>query len=277
MDDRSVVEIFWALAVFSFPICILIFTIIFKKEIRRLLERIGCRNLIEEKYRTTSKNDEFSTDKIGRIDAKISRIDDDSRSQKKENYQKIENDFIFAKVCQNHNSGNYFIMIGEITDDKATMINPNGEIKSLELKLFNNFAQVSINELIDKNLVNNKQITRYFNYIETDANNFFDEYDSETNGNRHRLSPKGGEPEYIKNYRNMMRNPDTWPSRMLKIVKNEKAITRRELQEIIVTKYNYATSDTNGSFHASLRLLLVDDFITVEGIGDNKIIKIKNY
>jgi len=136
MDDRSVVEIFWALAVLSFPVCILIFTIIFKKEIGRLLERIGCRNLIEEKYRTTSKNDEFITDKIGRIDAKISSIDDDSRSQKKENYQKIDNDFIFVKVCQNQNSGDHFIMIGENTDDKATMINPNGEIKTLELKLF---------------------------------------------------------------------------------------------------------------------------------------------
>jgi hypothetical protein len=277
MDDRSVVEIFWALAVLSFPVCILIFTIIFKKEIGRLLERIGCRNLIEEKYRTTSKNDEFITDKIGRIDAKISSIDDDSRSQKKENYQKIDNDFIFVKVCQNQNSGDHFIMIGENTDDKATMINPNGEIKTLELKLFNNFAQVTINELIDKNLVNNKQITCYFNYIENDANNFLDEYDSEIEGNRPSLTPRGEEPEYIKNYRNIMRNPDTWPSRMLKIIKNEKVITRRELQKIIVTKYNYATSDTNGSFHASLRLLLVDDLIIVEGIGDNKIIKIKNY
>jgi hypothetical protein len=269
MNDRSLVEIFWALAVISLPVCILIFTIIFKKEISQLLERIGRKDLIKEKYHTTSKSNKSHTDKID-------HIENESKVQINEQHQKIENNFILVDVCQNQNSGKYFIVIDENTNDMATMIIPDGNIKNLELKLFNNFAQKNINELFDKNLVTNEQLTTYFNYIENDANNYLEECDSGIIGVKHGLSSRGEEPNYLKSYRNMLRNPDTWPSRMLKMIKKEKKITKKQLKEKIAIKYNYAKSDTNGSFHASLRLLLVDGYISAEGIGDNKIVMINH-
>ena len=55
----------------------------------------------------------------------------------------------------------------------------------------------------------------------------------------------------------------SWLTRMLDTIEKRQPISRNKLKDIIVTKYHYSTSDTNGSFHASLRLLLVDGYINV--------------
>jgi hypothetical protein len=157
MNDQYFIQIFWALAVISFPICILIFTIIFKKEISRLLERACTKNLDVKKYHAKEKYNILYTEK--RDEIKNAPIDAPNEKQ-----QNIEKDYIVVEICQNQNSGKYFIVIDEIAEDIAMLIIPDGSIKNLEIKLFNKFENRSINELFEKNLITDEQIQTYFNY-----------------------------------------------------------------------------------------------------------------
>lgn len=268
MNDQYLVQMFWALAVISFPVCILIFTIIFKKEISRLIERVFTKNLDVKKYHDKEKDNILYTE--SHDDIKNKPIDESNESQ-----QNIEKDYIVVEVCQNQSSGKYFIVIDEISEDIAMLIIPDGSIKNLEIKLFNNSENRSINELFEKNLITDEQIKTYFNYIDIDANTYLENPDSGRFRVRQEL-PGGDEPDYIKSYRNMLKSQDTWPSRMLKMIETEKNITQKQLKEKIVSKYNYSASDTNGSFHASLRVLFVDGYISADGVGDNKTIRINH-
>lgn len=269
MSDCSIAEIFWALAVLSFPVCMLIFAIIFKNDISKLLERIGSNKLTKDSFRTAPEYNRKHIDKISTIEDNLVREVNKQTSS-------VENCFFLVEVCKNKNSGTYFIVIDENYDDMVTLIIPNGTFKNLERKLFDDFKQQSINELFSNNLITKEQIACYLKYVENDADNYFENYNSESTGIKYRVSSADEEPDYIKSYRNMLKSQDTWPSRMLQVIAKEESITRNKLKDIIATKYNYSTSDTNGSFHASLRLLLVDGYINVEGFGDNKIIKINH-
>ncbi|NQV15885.1 hypothetical protein HQ531_10545, partial [bacterium] len=58
------------------------------------------------------------------------------------------------------------------------------------------------------------------------------------------------------------------PSRMLQCIKNEPGITWIRLKTTLKDKYGY--SETGGGISASLRVLLIDGYISIEGTGDNK-------
>ena len=270
MDDCSLVEIFWALAVISFPVCMLLLAIIFKDDIKQLLARIGDKESSEKNIQHTAKVDQKNIEVTDEGYHKNYSKKESVKSQ----IQSYETDYISVDICKNINSSQYFIILDEKNNDNATMIIPNGEIKNLELKLFCDFGIEKIGELLKNKLITNEQLTKYMKYIEDDAGRYFEDYEEGATRSKKTRSSTSDEPYYIKNYRNMLKNPDTWPSRMLEIIAKEKKISSKKLRDTIVKKYLYSTSETNGSFHASLRLLLVDGYISIEGNGDNKTIKI---
>lgn len=259
LNNNSIVAIILALAILAFPICVLIFSIIFKKEIRQLLNRLGDNKISKDLPSVITKPEkDYKEEDIPNIIPKKMVQDIDS-------YHSKEINFLDAEVCCNKQSGDYFIVIDEIADNLATMIVPNGGRKNLEINLFDEPEIKNINTLLNNKLITNEQFESYLNYVETDADYFLDHYNPKAIG-------KNEEPYYLKNYRNMLKNPDTWPSRMLAIIEESHPISRKKLKDIIVSKYKYSTSDTNGSFHASLRLLLVDGYINVNENG--KIIRL---
>jgi len=264
LNNNSIVAIILALAILAFPICVLIFSIIFKKEIRQLLNRIGDKKISKDLPSdiTVPVKDYKEEDKPNIIPQKKEQ-DNDSYHSKKIN-------FLDAEVCCNKQSGDYFIVIDEISENLATMIVPNGGRKNLEINLFDKPEIKNINTLLNNKLITNEQFESYLNYVETDADYFIDHYKPKAIGNNE--STRYIEPYYLKNYRNMLKNPDTWPSRMLAIIEESHPISRKKLKDISVSKYKYSTSDTNGSFHASLRLLLVDGYININENG--KIIRL---
>lgn len=265
MSDQSLVKIFWALAVISFPTCILLLAIIFKEDIRKLLSRIGDNKVT---------NNNISDLPLSQQSEVIKSYAPYPHVEKnKSKAQSPEINFLDVDVCKNKNSGQYFIVIEEHNNDIATLINPKGEIKDIELKFFDKFEIRIIGELLRKNLITNEQLITFRGRITIDADRYFDEYDIVSKGTKTLCPSKGGEPDYIKSYRNMLKSSETWPSRMLAIVKHKKRITRKNLRDTIAERFDYSTNDTNGSFHASLRLLLVDGYINIEGTGDDKIIK----
>ncbi|MBM9521266.1 hypothetical protein JWG39_15710 [Desulforhopalus vacuolatus] len=172
---------------------------------------------------------------------------------------------IIIEFCRNINSNKCFIVLEEMNDEYTKMIIPTGEIKDLENSLFKDFEELSLEELLVNDYITRMQIDSYFNYIGKQTERFSD------NDLLKKIN-ENNEPPYLKSYRAMLSNPDTWPSKMLETIKTKCPITQKRLKEIMDSKYEYSPSEANGSFGASLRMLLVDGYIKIEGIGDSKII-----
>lgn len=80
------------------------------------------------------------------------------------------------------------------------------------------------------------------------------------------------EPEYIKSYRGQLNNPDNLISKIKRHVDNIGSIKRKKLKEVCFKRFG-CVSDNNGSINASIRVLVVDGHITINGRGDSAIIK----
>jgi hypothetical protein len=83
------------------------------------------------------------------------------------------------------------------------------------------------------------------------------------------VSPLGEVPEYVKTYREMLKNPDSLPSRMKKYIDQVGSITWRNLKRECVQRLG-CKSQTSGSIGASLRVLELDGHVKITGRGEGR-------
>ncbi len=130
--------------------------------------------------------------------------------------------------------------------------------------MFNELEEKNEKNLFLKNMITNEQIERYHSIRREEA---------AKTPSRKRITPKvvyPTEPKYIADYRNMLSNPDTVPSIMLKEIKRHGSIIWKDLKRILIQQYGYKAS---GSLDASLRLLRLDKHIEIDGKGEDKMIR----
>lgn len=229
------------------------------RKIKELLQRN-----VNSKFITVDVKQEENTKGIGSSKQKNKNSDVNIEKKVK------TNDFPYLKIetCKNLNSGKFFIVLEEIDDTLTKMVIPNGEIKILESILFGEIEENSLEFLLSNDIIINNQIESYFTYIgNISAIPIVSGNNAPNLQNNNQF-----EPPYLKTYRLMLSNPYTWPSRMLATIKEENSITQKKLKKIMDYKYDYSPSEANGSFGASLRLLVVDGYVEIEGTGDSKLI-----
>lgn len=259
--------LFFNLFVIILLLCAIILILFLKRDLNRLSDAIINKEKIGELPELQHEDD---AKKVSIDSVKNDKVKEYTTDPVGEDVYSHDYDDIFADTCRNNNSGKYFIIISHENDEKAKMIMPDGNIKLLEIKLFNSFENKDLVEIFDENLITKQQLLSYTNYIEIDADKYIEDYERREGT----IEQLGNEPEYIRSYRNMLKNPNTFPSRMLECICDNLEITLCKLKEILNEKYGYRT-DTSGSFSASLRVLLVDGYVNIKGIGDNKTIILK--
>ena len=178
------------------------------------------------------------------------------------------------ELCMNNSSHKYFIVLEEVNNNRARMIIPTGEIKVLELRLFSEPEIVEADKCRD--LLTQEQQESYISHITEESNSYIDFLVANRATLQQRRNTIGrGEPSYITSYRNMLSNSNTFPSRMLRCIKEEGSISNQKLKNILSKEYGYL-SNTSGSFSASLRVLYIDGFVDIKGTGNGKIISIRS-
>ena len=219
--NNTLIELIKAIATLLWPVCILIIAFIFRKDISELLSRMFSD---KRSIRDDEKNDKTSFELSSKPDISIpNKSDEEDRAC-------LSEDEPFLAVCKNIQTGDYFIVIEEINNDEAKLITPKGEIKQLELKLFDELEEKNIKNLLGDNLISHKQLLKFNKYIEKDANNYIEHYlqPSATIPLHHAVYD---EPHYIRSFRNMLNNPNTIPSRMLRRILMEQSIKWIDLRE----------------------------------------------
>ena len=78
-------------------------------------------------------------------------------------------------------------------------------------------------------------------------------------------------PDYIEKYRNMLKNPNSLPSKVKKYIDEKGPLSQADLKRACV-KYFGCKSETSGSISASLRVLELDRHVRSIGRGDDKMI-----
>ena len=81
----------------------------------------------------------------------------------------------------------------------------------------------------------------------------------------------GVESGYIKKYREMLKNPNSLPSKMKKYIDEAGPLSQADLKKACVEYFGYK-SETSGSISASLRVLELDRHVRTTGRGDGKMI-----
>jgi len=89
-----------------------------------------------------------------------------NESEYKHKYQNTIN------ICKNKSSEKSFIYIEDINSDKALLVTPKGEIKSLEYSLFNVPEEKNTDYCLSQGLITKQQLKQYHEFIDND---FFDE------------------------------------------------------------------------------------------------------
>ena len=79
----------------------------------------------------------------------------------------------------------------------------------------------------------------------------------------------GDEPDYIITYREMLKNPESLPSRMRRYIDEVGSLSWGDLMEACVQRLGCKSKD-NGSIRASLRVLELDGYITTTGRAESK-------
>jgi len=263
MDNYTLSELIWSLAVLAWPICLLLIVIILRKDIS---------NLISRKYHDASpainEGGELAN-KVDPVKVPSEQITSETAIEPQHDEKiNIKDDSIDINVdiCRN-NRGVHFIVIKEISNDKAIMITPNGEKKSLELSLFSELEEKGLNELFKEKLITENQLLTYKKYIDDNATRAINAFLV----NPMNVSTK--EPAYVRSYREMLNKPNTIPSRMFNYIEGCRETTWADVKSILTDKYGYRDS---GSYSASLRVLLIDGHINIRGKGDNKIITLSS-
>lgn len=78
-------------------------------------------------------------------------------------------------------------------------------------------------------------------------------------------------PGYIEKFRNMLKNPNSLPSKMKKYIDEEGPLSQADLKKACV-EYFGCKSETSGSISASLRVLELDGHVRTTGRGDGRMI-----
>ena len=246
MNNYTLPELIWAVAMLMWPICILTLAILFKKDISFF---------IRSKYFT--KKEKPDSQVAIKVDKKL------KRTKQPKIKEQNEDEYIPVEVCKNLSSGMYFIILEDKVDNKVRLIIPNGEIKFIELNLFDEMEEHNLLNFFKNGNLTKEQLSTYENFLNEDLNKFIEDYPKKPN------NPSKEEPPYIAKYRKMLLSGDTIPARMLEYVKKDKKVTWFQIKSHLTDIYGYTDS---GSYSASLRVLLIDDYIAIEGQGENKII-----
>ncbi len=85
------------------------------------------------------------------------------------------------------------------------------------------------------------------------------------------VRPPNTEQGYIEKYREMLKNPNSLPSKMKKYINKKGSLSQADLKKACV-EYFGCKSETSGSIGASLRVLELDGHVRSTGRGDNKMI-----
>ena len=262
--NNALIELIEAIAMLLWPVCILIITFIFRKDISQLLNRIGPNKLSTQE---NEKDDKTSFELSYKQDASIPDQSEEESNEEGRTYH--SEDELFLEVCKNIQSEDYFIVIEEIHSDEAKMITPKGEIKQLQLELFDELEEKNIKNLLEDNLISREQLLKFNEYIEKDADNYIEHYFQSPVTITSQQHAVCNEPHYIRNFRKMLNNPNTIPSRMRNCILRKQNIAWIDLKNILIGEYGYRDS---GSFSASLRVLLIDGYVRIKGNGNNKMI-----
>jgi len=83
------------------------------------------------------------------------------------------------------------------------------------------------------------------------------------------VTSPGPEPKYVRSYREMLKNPDSLPSRMRKYIEEVGSLTWADLKKACVQRLGCKT-ETSGSIGASLRVLELDGHVRITGRGESK-------
>ena len=78
-------------------------------------------------------------------------------------------------------------------------------------------------------------------------------------------------PDYIEKYREMLKNPNSLPSRIKKYIDEKGPLSQADLKKTCVNNFG-CKSETSGSIGASLRVLELYGHVRSTGRGDNKMI-----
>lgn len=259
MDTYTLPELIWAVAMLMWPICILIIAILYRKNIIKLIF-----NKLSNNKQSYNQADSCS-EKMAPSDSLSTSENLQKKAKHNKKHTPLEDEFIPVEVCKNLESDLYFILIEEKNDDKGVLILPTGDIKILELCLFGEIEEKNIRELLKDNILTKEQLISFERYISDNAKASIDAYLKNPEGSSE------NEPPYVDKYRRMLNKSNTIPSRMFEFIKINKKTTWYEIKNFMTNEYGYSDS---GSYSASLRVLLVDGFINIDGQGDNKNISI---
>jgi len=262
MNGNIVLVINWPLVFVILIVSILLIVLIFKKEITDIFKKQTYSAVPDEEHRSDTTNNSV----VASLQKHDVQIDNESTD--------IFDYEVLAVVCKNINSGNNFIVVDELGDDFATMIIPDGKIKDLSLKFFGDVYETNITKLYLDGKLTEAQMKSFAIYSEGETERTIKEIRAVRVLGLPEIN-RPDEPPYIKSYRSMLKNPDSFPSRMLTVVTEKSSVNCNELKEIMRNRYGYK-SDTSGSFPASLRVLFVDGFVDMSGYGDDKVIFLKN-
>lgn len=79
------------------------------------------------------------------------------------------------------------------------------------------------------------------------------------------------EPEYIKKYRKMLKDPNNLISKMKRYIDEKEMVSSKDLKRICVEQFGCKT-ETSGNIGASIKVLQVDGYIKFEGRGSTKLL-----
>jgi hypothetical protein len=75
---------------------------------------------------------------------------------------------VLMDTCKNIKTGATFILVEELSNDKAIMITPDGRVKPLEIKFFKEFKTgQEIRDLMKRGEITGQQIKRFNMYKES--------------------------------------------------------------------------------------------------------------
>jgi hypothetical protein len=266
-------ELIKAIALLCWPICILAIAYIFRAEIKKLLIKD---RQINSPAQPTENENKISTRK--NIEEKVvsSTIAQISKAPNSEPFLPIlpEDKNIkpliiksYISVCKNNKSGNYFVVLDELDDNKVKLITPECKIKDLNPSLFTAPEELDENEMLESRRLTKCQVDLYYEKLNKNEEAF-----TSPSIGLYKQQTTGIQPRYITTYRNMRSNPETMPSIMLMTVRKHRRISWVELIEIL--KNNYGYKGTGGSLNASMRVLNIDGLVREEGKGDSRIISV---
>ena len=73
------------------------------------------------------------------------------------------------EIYKNKYSGKHFIYIEDTPEGEFLLVTPAVEIKPLEPKLFEEYEEKIVNDLLSRQLINKRQFERYNKFIEQDS------------------------------------------------------------------------------------------------------------